>query len=80
MAEVLFKMHLESWQVDSGSYWAHWGKGQRVLQTLFDMCGAALQAHTPADDIAALQNEHVVYMPVTTIGILQGRSNIWVTY
>ena len=66
-------MHLEYKCTDSGYYWAPWNKGQGLSETLF-LCvvlhnmlrthqARADRAPTTGNDIVALQNGQVVYVP-----------------
>ena len=67
-------MHLISWKVDSGSYWEQWSKGQSLSESLSSTYvvlhnmlsthqGGPDRAPTRTDDIAAQQNEQVLYVP-----------------
>ena len=59
-------MCLEFWQADSGSYWPKVVREivlTRTAQHNEAHQGSADRAPTPKDDIAALQNKHVMYVP-----------------
>ena len=66
-------MCLEYYCADSGYNWVPWNKDQRLPDIVFTCVvlhnmlrthqGRVDRAITPANDVAALQNEQVVYVP-----------------